>query len=895
MALTTGTKLGPYVIASSLGAGGMGEVYLARDTTLDREAALKVLPEAVLQDPDRLGRFEREARALAALNHPNIAQVYGVLHAAPDEATSPAIAMEYVPGEDLSQIIARGPVAVDEALTIARQVAAALEAAHGAGIIHRDLKPANIKVRPDGVVKVLDFGLAKSAEPTAASSVSAMNSPTLTARATEMGVILGTAAYMAPEQAKGRATDRRVDVWAFGVVLYEMLTGRRAFQGDDVTEVMAAVIRDTPPLDALPAGTPPGVRRLLQRCLQKDPAKRLRDMGDVGLELDDAAAGKGDVGALGGAIDQGRSRPAAVVLAGAGLAIAAVAGAAGVWLKPVPAVDRPVVRFEFALPAGTNVTGTAYPAVDISSDGRRAAYITTRGIFVRELDTAEPRGIGNSAPGNRGIAFSPDGQWLAWASTAGLVKLPVTGGPGQMLDPTVTAYGVSWTRDGRILMGSEKGVLAIADTGGTAELLVPVGAGAQGAFRPQLLPDGRHVLYSEHTNGQWTAVLRPVEGGSADVILENAAGTFFVPPGYLVFGRDGQAMAVPFDPGARAVRGSPVMLRDPPFVSGTSGLPQLAISEQGTLVMLSPDQGDERLVLVWADRGGTTTPAFTVPRRYSDPRLSPDGRRVALHLWDEENDIWIADLQRGDLTRITFDPAEDETPVWSPDGRYVAYSSDRQGQPRTVFRKRVDGNASEPEEVVWQGSEHSHVTDWSPDGRTIIVQRAATATSDDVLAIDVDTKEATPLLASPFSERQARISPNGRWLAYTSSESGRPEVFVQSYPALDARVTVSTNGGVEPVWSRDSTRLYFRTDDDIMMSSVVSTDPLELSTPAALFADRFVRTQGDNHIHFDPAPDGRLLLIAYPDVAREAGPREGGRLMIAVNWLEELKRTLPIR
>ncbi len=890
MTLAAGTKLGSYVVTSSIGAGGMGEVYLATDTTLDRQAALKILPEAVLQDPDRLARFEREAKSLAALNHPNIAQVYGVLHAGQDGTASPAIAMEFVPGQDLSEIIARGPVAVDEALRIARQVAAALEAAHGAGIIHRDLKPANIRLRPDGVVKVLDFGLAKASDPNDVSGVSAMNSPTLTARATELGVILGTAAYMAPEQAKGRATDRRVDVWAFGVVLYEMLTGRRAFSGDDVTEVMAAVIRDTPSLDLLPEATPPGVRRLLRRCLEKDAAKRARDMGDAGLELDEAMAGARDEIAPAG-VSESRSRPSTAALIGVALALAAVASAAGWWLKPVPVEDRPVVRFGIPLPVGVNVTGTAYPAIAISPDGRRTAYITTRGIFVRDLAAAEPRVLSSSAAGNNGIAFSPDGEWLAWASTAGLAKLPTAGGPAQMLDSDVDGAGVSWTPDGRILVGSGSGVLAIADIGGKAEVLLSVPGGA---LRPQLLPDGRHVLYTTYGNGLFSTQVQPVDGGAAEVVLENASGAFFVPSGHVLFGREGQTWAVPFDPDALEVRGSPVPLGDSIFVSGASGLPQVAVSDNGTTVMLPADQGEEDLALVWADASGNATPAFSEPRRYSDPRLSPDGRRVALHLWDEENDIWIADLQRQGLTRITFDPAEDETPVWSPDGRYVAYSADRTGQPRTVFRKRVDGNASEPEEIIWQSPEHSHVTDWSPDGR-IIVQLGGTTTSDDILAIDVETKEVTPLLASPFSERQGRVSPDGRWLAYTSSESGRPEVFVQAYPSLGARATVSTNGGVEPVWSRDSKRLFFRSDEDIMVASVVSSDPLELTTPAVLFPDRFVRTQGDNHIHFDLAPDGRLLLIGYPDSGREAGPREGGRLMIAVNWLEELKQKLPAR
>ena len=890
MAMTPGTRIGPYELVEPLGAGGMGEVYLARDASLGRDVAVKVLPASVLQDGERLARFEREARALAALNHANIAQVYGVERS----GTGPAIVMEYVPGEDLAQVLGRGALAIEDALRIARQVAAALEAAHASGIIHRDLKPANIKVRPDGVVKVLDFGLAKSADASNASGVSAMNSPTLTARATELGVILGTAAYMAPEQAKGRATDRRADVWAFGVVLYETLTGRRAFGGDDVTEVMAAVIRDTPSLDALPPGTPAAVRRLLHRCLQKDPAKRLRDMGDVGLELDEAVAGAADE-AVRTAVAAAPTRPAATAIAAAVVALVAAAAVLGWWLKPVPVEDRPVTRFEALLAPRLFLSNTAFPALDISRDGRRIAYFANGSLFVRDLDQVDSREVAANVPGNEGLAISPDGRWIAKAAQNAVTKWPVGSGPSQVLASDVSALGLSWTDDGRLLLGSETGVLALSEQGGTPELLVSGGEQAQGHLLPQLLPGGRHVLYSLYAGGRWSVVVQDVEGGGPEVVLEGFSGARYVSSGHLMYGFENRLMVVPFDLASRRIRGTAITLPEGVFLASSTGVSQFAVSANGTLVLYPPGSGDEQLQLVWTDSAGAATPAFTMPRRYSDPRLSPDARRAALHVWDQDNDIWIADLQRGDLTRITFEPGEDETPVFSPDGRFVAYSSDRAGQPRTIFSKRVDGNASEPEEVLWQGPQHSHVTDWSPDGRTIIFQYSAGSTSDDILALDVSARQVTPLLQSAFSERQGRLSPDGRWLAYTSDESGRAEVFVQAYPSLDRRVTVSTGGGVEPVWSRDGRRLFFRSADDVMVASVLSTDPLELSAPTVLFPDRFVRTQGDNHIHFDAAPDGRLFFIARPESSLAEADAERRRLVIVVNWLEELKRLAPVR
>jgi Tol biopolymer transport system component len=893
MNLTSGSRVGPYEVRDPLGKGGMGEVFRAHDTALGRDVALKILPEAFAADADRLARFEREAQALASLNHPNIAQVYAIETIPAGPATGlggRAIVMELVDGDDLSQRIARGPIPLDEALPLARQIALALEAAHDAGIIHRDLKPANIKVRPDGTAKVLDFGLAKGLGADAsASAASLANSPTLTARATELGVVLGTAAYMAPEQAKGRVVDRRADVWAFGVVLYEMLAGRRAFGGDDVTEVMAAVIRDTPDPGALPAATPPAVRRLLRRCLEKDARKRLRDMGDAGVELDEAMAapdGTDRNQTAGGTAPPPKGR-SPWAFAAAGVVLAGLAGGAAWSLKPAPVVDRPITRFTVPLSEGERLNSVGQPNLVWSRDGRRIAYRADGVLFVRSLDDLRPREVVKSAGSNQW--FSPDGSELLYRTTSALSKVPVTGGPSQELVSLADFAGADWAEDGTIVYSDGKSIFRIPDTGGAPTVLLTAPEnGAVGA--PHVLPGGRAFLYSITDGTGRTIAVKTFDGANEGRrLLPGAVAARYVSSGHLVYGLDGRLMAVPFDVDRLEVTGAAVPMPESVYVS-SAGLAQAAVSPAGGLAYLASEEA-QALQLSWVGPQGQASTAVTVPRNYSDLVLSSDGRRAALHLWDEDNDIWVADLVRGGLTRLTFTKDEEETPVWSPDGKELAYAAAARDGKRGVFTRPADGSAAAVERKIWEYVDHFHVNDWSPDRRTILVEVRRAGTGNDIVAVDVETGTAKDVLASPYDEYNARLSPDGTWLAYVSDESGRAEVYAQPYPALNARVPVSTDGGREPVWSHDGRKLFFRSAESVMEAGVVSMSPLEFAAPKALFRDTFIRTQGSYHTHFDVAPDGRFLMIENPNQGA-IGRQE---IHIVLNWADELKRLAPVK
>lgn len=855
----------------------MGEVYRARDAKLGRDVAIKVLPAMFAADPARLARFEREAKTLAALNHPNIAQVHGVI----DEP--PALVMELVEGEDLAERLARGPIPLDEALPIARQVADALEAAHERGVIHRDLKPANIKLRADGVVKVLDFGLAKAMESTDASNAALMDSPTVTSPATQLGMVLGTAAYMAPEQAKGRAVDRRADLWAFGVVLYEMLTGRRAFEGADVSELLVSVLRDEPSHDALPADTPPAIRRLLRRCLQKDRAKRLDSMAAARIEIDEALSGPLDDRAAVAVAPAGSRWRAAAAAVAAGIVLL-TAGAAASWaLKPAPAPDPPLARFAIPWPDGESLNAVNLPAVAVSRDGARIVYRTGQSIFVRDLADTEARQVGRFA--SSGVWLSHDGEWILVITPSGLARLSVRGGPPQDLVAAPTVTGASWADDGTIVYSTQQEILSIPETGGAPQVLIRASAKSALLAFPQALPGGR-LLYTEWsgvgTAAQSASIISNRDGSNAVTVLQ-AESARYLPNGFLLYSNEGRAHLVPFDLERERVTGPALPVPETVVVSEQTGWAQIDVSANGTAAFVSTRTSENRTLLAWADAAGRMAPALDVLRVYSDLRLSPDGRRVAAHLWDEQNDVWVADLARRALTRVTFTPGEEETPVWSPDGRELAYASDRSPAPRALVRRPADGGAASPERVIWTSPDHFHVNDWSSDGRTIVVEVRRSETANDLFAIDVETGQGRALVASTFRERQARLSPDGRWLAFTSDESGRDEIYVQEFPSLARRAVVSTGGGYEPVWSRDGRRLYFRGDGHMLASSAIG--PLEFSTPVRVFADTFGRTQGDTHTHFDADAASRFLVITSP-----ADSRERGQVHVVLNWEQQIRR-----
>jgi Tol biopolymer transport system component len=868
MPLTPGSRIGPYDIVGPIGAGGMGEVYRARDAQLNRDVAIKVLPELFARDPERRSRFEREAQALAALNHPNIAQIYGVIDLPPKggnytDNPSHALVMEFVEGEDLAQRISRGAIPIDDALAIAKQIAAALEVAHERGIVHRDLKPANVKVTPDGTVKVLDFGLAKMVD---AGDAVIPSSPTFTSPATAMGVILGTAAYMAPEQARGKAVDRRADIWAFGCLLYEMLTARHAFGGETVTDTLSAIVSREPDLTPLPAGTPPAVRRVLVRCLEKDPRKRLQAIGEARIALDDTSFPDPVIAT--------RASGISPIVAG-GLALAgAVLGALGIWLatRPAPVATPPPLHLAVSLAPAEGLDG----AFSLSPDGQTIAFVGLAGtqhqIFVRRLDREQAVPLGGTEGGaGLGPVFSPDGKFLAFLLGGQLKKIAVDGGPATALAlGVVTGTRVAWGPDGTIIFTNDSlGLSRVPSTGGPAQTLTKLDAAASELAHemPWFVPDGKTLLFdirkttaAASSGATMIVALTMASGETRELfpgIVLGAVGT-----DRLIIQRDNAILAVPFDFTRLTATGDPV-----PFVSLRPSLqrmvyanmPLFAVSPNGTVVLspMSLDEGDSPLVMVEA--GGKETRLDLPVHRFSDPRVSPDGTKIAVHVFEEMRDNWIADLRRGTFMRLTFDPGEDETPYWSPDGRWVYWTASRTSRPRVILRKAADGTG--PEQEIWKGDAHIHIGGITPDGTTILVSTVR-GPATQIVAVNVADGKERPLVTTPFTNEEPAISPDGKWLAYSSNESGRKEVYVQPYPSLQGRTQISAAGGAQPVWARKGSRLYYRGSAKIMSVDLVMKNGMEASAPKVVMDDTYESTQSSSHTCYDVTPDGRFLMVA---------------------------------
>ena len=726
MALTTGTKLGVYEVLAAIGAGGMGEVYKARDTKLDRDVALKILPDAFVNDPERLARFQREAKVLASLNHPNIAQIHGL----EESGDSPALVLEYVEGPTLQDRIAKGPIPLDEALPIARQIAEALEAAHEQGIIHRDLKPANVKVKDDGTVKVLDFGLAKALQPEL-SDLEAANSPTMTmtAAATKMGVIMGTAAYMSPEQARGKTVDKRADIWAFGVVLFEMLAGRRLFETEDVSLTLADVMRAEPEWEALPETVPPSVRTVLRRCLEKETKHRIRDIGDVRLAMDGAFETTGI------APPEARGAPLPVWQRPATIAVTALAlGGLSVWILTGSVPPR-VVRFPIPLAANQTFRFDQHSVVAVSPDGSQIVYEANGSLWLRPLDQlqASPlQGAGSAGRLNaaRGPFFSADGQSVGfWIGAVGgdplnleseLRKISVNGGaPVTLATVRATALGASWGTDDVVLYGQPDGIWKVPGAGGTPELLIPVDEGKY-LHRPQMLPGGKWVLFSQNELGaNWNEaeiVAESVSTGERTMLIQGGRDGRYLSTGHLVYVRDNVLLAVAFDAGSRQVTGQPIALVERVAHAGSRlGAAQFDVSASGSLVYVPGSaRSSDVTMLTWVSRQGDEEQVSAPSRVYGRPRVSPDGMRVAVDIAGGDNrDIWLWDLARETLTQLTFDEADDNYALWTPDSARVVFTSERDGG--GLYWKAADGTGQA--ERLKDGLARPYA--WAPDGRLI--------------------------------------------------------------------------------------------------------------------------------------------------------------------------------
>ena len=910
MSLTPGTRLGPYEIQSALGAGGMGEVYRARDTRLNRDVALKVLPDDFAADPDRLVRFTRESQLLASLNHPNIAAIYG-LEDGPAEAGHhvQALVLELVDGPTLADRIAQGPVPLDEALLIARQIADAIEAAHEQGVIHRDLKPANVKLRPDGMVKVLDFGLAKAFEGGAAPGAvdrgvrlqpDLTASPTLSVAATRLGVILGTAAYMAPEQAKGKGVDKRADIWAFGVVLYEMLTGRRAFDGEDISEILASVIKGSANLDRLPAGTPPRLRELVARCLEKDVRKRFRDIGDVGQELERVQSDPRGTPVAPPGAQQVPARPLHLWVGGAVALTALLVGGAVWMLKPAPPLEpRPTARFTHTLAEDQQFRNTGRTVVAVSADGRQFVYNTSGGLYLRSLDGLTARLVQGTEGSLTNPFFSPDGQWIGFYAGEELRKIPVAGGTAVVLCKAVNPFGASWGADDTILFGQPEGIVRVSANGGMPELLIATEKGEQ-VHGPQMLPGGQWVLFSVTRQiNRWDVaeiVAQSLASGERKVLWRGGSDARYVPTGHLVYALGDALFALPFDLDRVTVSGGPVpVLNGLQGASGAqTGTAHYGLSDDGTVVYAAGGItiGAQQRTLVWVDRKGREETIAAPPRAYVAARLSPDGTQVALDVRDQENDVWIWNLARNTLTRLTFDPGFDRYPVWTPDGRRIVFSSQRAGG-GSLFWQAADGTGAA--ERLTEGSSVQYVTSISADGTKLVFDDLGPSQTDiRMLALDGD-RRAAPLVATTFSERNADLSADGRWMAYRSNESGRNEVYVRPFPGVDSgRWQVSTGGGTDPRWAPDSRELFYVNAEGRIVAVPVQPGPgFVAGNPQVVVDGSFTTTiPGLIGRLYDVSRDGQrfLLLKGAEGAEQKAAPRQ---IVVITNWFEELRQRVP--
>jgi eukaryotic-like serine/threonine-protein kinase len=885
MPLAAGTQFGCYEIRSQLGAGGMGEVYLAHDNRLNRDVAIKVLLDSCVRDPERMARFQREAQVLASLNHPNIAGVYG-LEERNGAAGQVGLVMELVEGPTLADRLRAGPLSIDEALPIANQIIDAVEIAHERNIIHRDLKPANVKVTNEGVVKVLDFGLAKvfTAD---APDADLSNSPTLL-KGTEVGVILGTAAYMSPEQAKGKVVDKRSDIWAFGCVLFEMLSAKPPFGGETLTDTLAAVVRGEPAWDQLPATTPPHVRRLLQRCLEKDVKRRLRDIGDARYELE-----RNDMQP---ALVSRQERSRRLLWFAVVIALLGIAGFAGSFVTKrfaTNATPVSVIRTEIQLPADQLTSGDARTRLALSPDGTKLVYSANRQLYLRPLDALEAAPIAGTLGGTNPF-FSPDGKWVGFWSNGQIKKVPVTGG-----DPiaicTTEVIGASWGPDNTILIGAiYGGIWRVSANGGEPQTIVKPQSLLSYHY-PQFLPDGKSFLYDRGVPGSFSKnqlVMRSIDKDDETIVLEGTYNFSYLTSGILVYttganARSTDLQAIAFDPASRKLVGSPVTVAKNVAITNAGSGAQFAVSEDGTLVYLPANAQGSRSRLVKVDKTGQVEVLPAEPRLYSDPRVSADGRYVATHLQGDENDVWVVSVERGTLTRLSFNPGEDETPAFSPDGRMVMWAGSRPDVVRGIFRRAADGGGKE--EVIWSLDLHTHVRDWAPDGKSLIFETANPQTFNDIWRLDLEgTPKATPVVQTPFNEHNSRVSPDGRWLAYSSNESGRDEIYVQPYLQGGSRLIVTTSGGDQPVWARDGRTIFFRSNNEVYAIDFVPGPQPGVGNVRSLFADRFDNPQSGNHTGYDAFPDGRLLMLQSS--TDQAG--EGTKIVMVFNWLRELQQQL---
>ncbi len=900
MALTAGTRIGPYEILTSLGAGGMGEVYRAIDSNLKRQVAIKVLPPALGAEPERVSRFQREAEVLAALNHPHIANIYGLEKS--DGAL--ALVMELVEGPTLAEQIAQGPIPFAEAASIARQIAEALEAAHEQGIVHRDLKPANIKVRPDGTVKVLDFGLAKAMDQAAASRIDVTNSPTV--HATQLGVILGTAAYMSPEQARGARVDGRADIWAFGCVLYEMLTGSAVFARGSITDTLATITRDDPDWTTLPPTTPDRVRRLLVRCLQRDVKQRLQAIGEARIVLD----ATDDQASSAAPSHQSQSPPSArrpPVFWVASAVVALVAAVMGWRLGPTDITSPAVSRLSVLLPIPLS-TRVADTTIALSPDGAVLAYVGTLNgtdsLYVRRMDEIEVKPL-RGTEGASNPVFSPDGAWVAFVSDRKLKKVPVLGGsPIVLNEGNPDAFSLDWSPDGGIIFarGFTLGLARVPSSGGDAQMLMAPdpSKGESSYLWPRVMQGGRDLLFviNPDNNASFDEGRIALEtlgkAGTRAILDAQGSAPLYTSSGHLVFFSSGSVRAAPFDLRQRKLTGPAVPVVEGVSIAPHTGAVQAAISRSGTLAYAADGGQIPKTSLVLVDLNGQAQSLTdALPGLLGEVSVSSDGQRVALRSAKANDDIHVFEMSRGSFTRFTYEGGDEQSPVWTPDGKRLAYASQRGGTP-AMFWKQADGNGN-PEQILAPQYPH-RPSSFSPDGKVLAYTEVHPQSGLDIWTVRLDDgspRRAEPFLRTRFDEDLPLFSPDGRWVAYRSQESGRMEVYIAQFPGADVKRQISIDGGDQPLWAPDGKRLFYINGSRIMSADIAIDSSLDSTKPRLIFERTMSPSSPDSawwgHT-WAVLPDGKRFLFV------ESPPRPQVReLRVVLNWFEELKVRVPTK
>jgi Tol biopolymer transport system component len=903
MAILPGRRLGPYEILSNIGAGGMGEVYRARDTRLDRIVAIKVLPTHLADRPELRERFEREARTIASLNHPHIC----TLHDIGKQDGIDFLVMEYLEGETLAQRLQKGALPIQQVLQYAIEISDALDKAHRKGVTHRDLKPGNIMLTKSGT-KLLDFGLAKLKQEATPANVSLSDLPTANDPLTAQGTIVGTLQYMAPEQLEGKEVDARADIFSFGGVVYEMATGKRAFEGKTQASLIAKILEiDPPPISSLQPMTPPALDRVVKKCLAKEPDDRWHAAKDLCDELKWIAAGSSPVAPAPtiSAKGIGVLGLRALILGVVALLLVAAITSVATWtLKPTP--QQPVTRTVINLPPGQQLAGLDDgPAVALSPDGTYLAYVARQGgtqqLYLRAIDSLESKPI----PGTEGAIepfFSPDGHWVGFFAGGKLMKVSVGGGPALVLSDASLSRGASWGSQGMIAFTPTANVSAlqqVPDAGGTPQPLIRLTKGEVAQRWPEFLPGGKAVLFATGPTGltfiNAKVAVESVGTGERRVLVQVGTQPRYAPSGHLVYAQGGSLTAVPFDAKRLEVTGTAVPLVEGVLQSPVTGAAQYSFSDTGSLVYVSGGVQATQLRLVWVSRNGAEQPLAASARTYMFPRLSPDGRRAAVGIVEQDSQLWLYDLSRETLTRFTFEGNYNPVAIWTPDGKRIAFESNKEGPPN-IFWQLADGsgglerlNTSESIQVPMS---------WSPDGKLLAFMDVNPTTGVDIWVLPMgdaragsgQVRKAQPFLRTPFNEGGPRFSPDGRWLVYMSDDSGRYEIYVQPYPGPGGKWQITTEGGAEPVWNPNGRELFYRSGDKMMVVDIATQPGFTAGKPRILFEGRYELSPVQN-ANYDISPDGQRFLMLKSSEQEQAAPTQ---INVVLNWFEELKRRVPV-